>query len=176
MSFDGNLNYGKAAESAIAKWLRSRGHGVIPAYEKILDTGKGPQVYMPESELIAPDLLVFKEGNALWVEAKHKKAFSWYRVNEKLGRNPWVTGIDKRHYEHYLRINNETPWQVVLMFLHEGGQAKDSPAHSPSGLYARRIRYLSRHIDHESDKYGPTGMVYWCIDDLKKLASLEDIY
>lgn len=166
--FADNLAYGAAGESAIARWLRSRGHGVLPVYEKIVDTGKGPQIYMPRAELIAPDLLVFKSDGALWVEAKHKNAFSWHRIT-----NCWVTGIDERHYEHYLRVDRETPWRVWLLFLHEGGQAKDSEP-SPSGLFGNTLRRLSQTVNHRSDKWA-AGMVYWAIDSLKKLADMEGL-
>ena len=128
-AFDAALKYGVAGETAIARWLRARGNGVMPDYEKIVDTGTGLQIFLTDIELIAPDFLTFKGGKALWVEAKHKSAFTWHRIS---GR--WVTGIDKRHYEHYLRVAEESGWPVWLLFLHEGMQAKDSPANSPSGL------------------------------------------
>ncbi len=104
----------------------------------------------------------------MWVEAKHKTAFSWHRLTER-----WVTGIDLRHYEHYLRVAMKTPWPVWLLFLHEGGQAKDSPAESPAGLFGNELLFLSAHENHRSDKWGRSGMVYWAEASLKKLAGLE---
>ena len=117
MSFKKQLNYGLAGESFISKWLKARGHSILPAYEKIIDTGKGPQIYTPNgTNLIAPDLLVWKSKEILWVEAKRKTAFTWHRIKSR-----WTTGIDKIHYEHYLKVFNETPWKVWLLFLQEGG-------------------------------------------------------
>jgi hypothetical protein len=157
--------FGVAGESAIARWLRSRGFCVLPVYEKLIDDGKGPQLYLPQGTLIAPDLFVFNREKALWIEAKHKTAFSWYRI-----RRCWVTGIDLKHYEHYCRVDDETPWPVWLLFLHDGGQAKDSPANSPSGLFGRPLSYLREHESHRSDRHGRYGMVYWAHQDLLLLA------
>ena len=63
-------------------------------------------------------------------------------------------------------------WDLWLMFLHKGGVAKDSPL-SPSGLYGGEILYLKNHICHESDKWGKSGMVYWNINTLEKLANYD---
>lgn len=169
-AFANQLAYGRAAESAIARWLRSKGRTVLPVYEKIFDDGKGPQVFTPKDSLVAPDLLVWKDDRATWIEAKHKTAFTWHRIT---GR--WVTGIDLRHYEHYLKVAQSSPWPVWLLFLHEGGHAKDSPETSPAGLFGNELLYLSRNVNHKSDKWGRSGMVYWARQTLKKLANLDTI-
>lgn len=168
--FKAALQYGSAGESAIAQWLRRRGLTVLPAYEKIINSGKGPRLFLPEGLLIAPDLLVFDARRVLWVEAKHKTAFSWHRLTQR-----WVTGIDLHHYEHYLRVDQESPWPVWLMFLHEGGQAKDSPPNSPSGLFANSIRVLAECENHRHDAWGNGGMVYWAHDKLILLAPLAEV-
>lgn len=167
--FQQSLAFGQTGESAIAMWLRKRGFAVLPVYEKILDTGKGPQLFLPDGCLIAPDMFVFKGDNALWIEAKHKTAFSWHRITAR-----WVTGIDLRHYEDYLRVDDSSPWPVWLLFLHRGGQAKDSPANSPSGLFGNTLAHLRHNENHRSDKWGRSGMVYWSIDNLKLLAPLSE--
>lgn len=146
----------------------------MPVYEKLIDEGKGPQVLLPKRELIAPDLLVFRgqrgSEQAYWIEAKHKTAFSWHRLT---GR--WVTGIDLRHYEDYCCIDDMTPWPVWLLFLHQGGQAKDSPPNSPSGLHGNRLSVLRGCENHRHDNWGRTGMVYWALESLIALAELGDV-
>ena len=168
MSFDRTLRYGKAAESAIASWLRAKGWAVLPVYEKLLDEGKGPQLLLPEGEVIAPDLLVFrclKGGKQVyWVEAKHKTAFSWHRATER-----WVTGIDLRHYENYCLVDDLSVWPVWLMFWHDGGQAKDSPANSPAGLFGNKLSVLRKNENHRHRNWGKSGMVYWAIESLRHL-------
>ncbi len=171
MTFGANLAVGQAGESAIAAWLRSRGHTVLPAYEKIIDNGKGPRLFTPAEPLVVPDLLVFKSsGETVWVEAKHKTAFSWHRNTER-----WVTGIDLHHYDHYLRVAETLPIPVMLLFLQEGKQAKDGPPDSPAGLYGGDLKYLAAHENHRHTNWGRHGMVYWSIEVLRRLASLEDL-
>jgi len=161
-SFEQQLAHGKAGESKIAQWLRARGNSVLPVYEKLIDDGKGPALYMPDGMLIAPDLFVFRDRHALWVEAKHKTGFTWSREYSR-----WETGIDLRHYADYLKIEDSTPWPVWLMFLHDGGQAKDSGI-SPEGLFGNSLTVLRDCESHRSDRWGRSGMVYWGIDSLKR--------
>jgi len=161
---------GQAGESIISRWLRSRGCAVLPVYEKIMDTGKGPHLFLPQGSVIAPDLFVFKGHDAWWIEAKHKEAFSWYRITSQ-----WVTGIDLHHYEQYLRVDEMTPWPVWLLFLHRGGQAKDSPPNSPAGLFGQTLELLRHQENHRSDKWGKGGMVYWACNSLLLLESLPNM-
>lgn len=170
MTFEKMLEKGQAGESAISRWLRRRGCVVMPVYEKIMDTGKGPQLFLPKGQCVAPDLFVFKDMGAWWVEAKHKEAFSWHRIS---GR--WVTGIDLHHYEQYLLVDEITPWPVWLLFLHRGGQAKDSPPNSPIGLFGQTLGFLRNNENHRSDKWGAHGMVYWSRENLKLIAPIEDL-
>ena len=183
MSYDDHLAYGQAGESAISRWLRRKGGTVLPAYEKLIETGKGPQLFGPDRALIAPDLLLIRQrldDNVQWIEAKHKGGFTWYRNGHPwpaLEYGRWTTGIDRRHYQDYLAVAKTTPWPVWLLFLHDGTPTKDSPdgTGGPPGLFGNELLYLSGHVSHESSNYGLSGMVYWGIDDLKLLASLEDI-
>ena len=170
VDFRDKLQFGKTAESAIAAWLRGKGYAVVPVYETLVDTGKGPQVFAPDGELVAPDMLVFKGDQALWIEAKHKTAFAWNRA-----RQIWVTGIDLRHYEDYCKVDDTSPWPVWLLFLQQGGQAKDSPGNSPAGLFGKPLSYLRTHENHRSELWGRSGMVYWAHESLKLLAEVGDL-
>ena len=165
-SFSQSLATGKLGESSIAKWLLSRGHCVLPAYEIEGGQYKGPQLYTERSPLIAPDLLCL--GKKLcWVEAKHKDAFTFHRIS---GR--FVTGLDRRHYREYIEVQAATSIPVWIMFLHRGGVAIDSPK-SPSGLFGNSITFLKDHVNHEHDGWGSGGMVYWAINSLKKLGNVD---
>lgn len=162
---------GQAGETAIARWLRSRGRYVLPVYEKIIDDGKGPRLYAPNGRLVAPDLVVMSELGMTWVEAKHKSGWTWHR---KTGR--YTTGIDIRHYAHYLQVADGLGYPLWLMFLQAGEPTKDSPENAtPAGLYGGDIQKLRHCENHRSDKWGSSGMVYWSIDALTFLANYNDV-
>lgn len=165
--FAQQLEIGQLGESAIALWLRGRGWAVLPIYDIEIQTGKGPRLFAPGGEWAAPDMLAYKANDVIWIEAKHKTAFSWHRLT-----NRWVTGIDLRHYDHYCAIEDSSPWPVWLMFLHRGGQAKDSPP-SPAGLFGNRLKDLRQNENHRSDKWGKWGMVYWALPSLKLLGHVN---
>lgn len=168
-SFHAQYGIGKTAESGISLWLQSRGWSVVPVYEKAENEYKGPQVFSASRRLVAPDMFVFKGPQVMWVEAKRKSAFTWHR---KTGC--FVTGIDRHHYHDYLELQKSSTLPLWIMFLQDGGQAKDSPP-SPAGLFGNEIGYLSQHIHHEHDNWGRHGMVYWEIDALRRLCKFEDI-
>jgi len=167
-SFNDQLEIGQTAEGEIAQWFKSKEFTVLPIYEKVIDTGKGPQLFLPDTALIAPDMLIFKGEKTFWIEAKYKTAFSWHRITQK-----WVTGIDIKHYNDYLKVDNSTAWPVWIVFLHDGGQAKDSPLDSPRGLFGNSLSYLRINENHRHNNWGKSGMVYWAINKLKLLNRLS---
>lgn len=177
MSFQDNLKIGKMGESHISMWFRKRGYTVLPVYEKIIDEGKGPQLFTPSCELVAPDMLVFKSENTLWIEAKYKTRFSWYGIKHR-----FVTGIDQRHYHDYCRLAEFSKFPVWLLFLHSCSETWsddvnkwNAPAKCPVGLFGQDIKYLMKHESHKNEKHGRTGMVYWAHETLKLIAPLEEV-
>lgn len=182
VNFEQALAVGQLGESMISHWLRNKGWHVLPAYEKEIDNGKGPRLFLASggeaSQLITPDLFAMRGGQFLWVEAKHKSTFTWYGK----GRY-WTTGIDKRHFADYARVQETTGIDVWLLFLHRDSTTRPddvrkwgAPPECPTGLFGRSIEYLSSHNSHDSDKWGPSGMVYWQpFEHLLKLAELSDL-
>lgn len=177
LPFKQSLEVGKMGESVIASWLRQRGNFVLPVYETT-EEFKGPRLFSPagydKKELIAPDMLVFRpdQKQPSWIEAKHKETFTWHRKS----RN-WQTGIDKNHWQDYLRIQESVSWDIWLLFLHRGGRDKDTREQSPSGLFGEKIDKLKLKIDHTCPPYemGSGGMVFWNWQDLKQLATIEEL-
>lgn len=177
MTFEESLQIGQMGETAIARWLRNKGHTVLPVYEKVIDTGKGPQLFLPDGCLVAPDMLIYRGDKVLWIESKYKTRFSWYGK----GRN-WVTGIDLRHYNDYLKVDQLSPWPVWLLFLHIETEPSISdldrwkcPSSCPAGLFGSTLKSLQATESHRSDRHGKTGMVYWSIGNLKKIAELYEV-
>jgi len=169
-SFSSQLSFGKVGESAIAEWFKRKGYAVLPVYEVEMNTGKGPQVFTLDAELVAPDMLCFNGKRVYWIEAKHKSVFTWHRIT---GR--WTTGIDKHHYEDYLRVAEKSPWPVWLLFLHRNGYTDEPPHDCPAGLFGRELLYLREHENHQHKGWGKYGMVYWAHETLLQLATLEEV-
>jgi hypothetical protein len=175
--FQQKLAFGQIGESLIARYLRSRGWSILPVYEKEIDNGKGPRLFLPygypETELIAPDLQGMKYQKVQWFEAKHKSAATFYRKKWR-----WQTGIDKRHYLDYKRVQEITTYPVWLLFLQRESACNNAPLNVPScptGLYGCPITQLysdEGYYDRGGKRY---YMVYWGVQELKKLASLEEV-
>lgn len=179
--FSTRLKEGMVGESLIAKWLMRRGFSVLPAYEKMSGGFKGPRIYSARGDLIAPDMLIFRfddEADVMWIEAKSKAAFTWYRIGET-----YQDGIDGRCWTDYQELQTRCPWPVWLLFLHAPGRvAKDNPPGMtpPAGLFGGDIPRLAKCVDHISDRYGNGGMVYWTVSDLsrqngKPIATWEEV-
>lgn len=174
--FAETLDFGQIGEGEISRWLQSRGHMVFPAYEKQLDTGKGPQLFAASGDLVLPDLLAFKGQNIQWVEAKRKTCFTWFRKTGK-----WTTGIDLRHYEEYKEVSARTSLPVWLMFWHPESQPSQNdlnwgcPPECPSGLFGNDLDILARTESHRSDRHGRSGMVYWARESLREIATVEEM-
>ena len=180
--FQKNLAFGQIAETRIAKWLRSRGNHLLPAYDIEYETGKGPRLFGPLQKLVAPDFFVFGSQQLFWAECKRKRVFTWHRKTQR-----WTTGIDLYHWRDYLQVAEVTRTPVWLLFLHENSSpdARDlrfgCPGECPVGLYGNDIACLRDHISRTCDAFsdgtgwGKSGMVYWAVDDLRLLASLAEV-
>jgi len=168
MTFEDNLAFGKIGESEIAEWLKSRGHSVLPVYEKEIIEGKGPQFFGSRGNFAAPDLFIFP--GCIWIEAKHKTVFSWYRVDQK-----WETGIDLNHYEDYKKVRHLSGRPVFLVFLHRSeipdhrDLKKGSPSKCPTGIFVGNLDKLIGCESHRSNRHGWHGMVYWREEVLTKI-------
>jgi len=165
-SFTHLLREGRKGERLIAHWLMRRGFSVLPAYAVSEHDAKGPRVFSMEGDLISPDLFVFGQSKAFWVEAKSKAAFTWHRISQT-----YQDGIDIRCWDDYRALRERINWPVWLLFLHGPHQrAKDNPPDKtpPTGLFGGEIERLATCIHHRSDNYGSGGMVYWCHADLCK--------
>ena len=186
MSFQQTLQTGRIAEGLIARWLISRGASVMPAYEIEKSSGKGPQLFQLDGELVAPDMLVFSQGGIHWVESKHKTVFTWHRVSSQ-----WTTGIDLRHYGDYLNVAKQTKTPVWLLFFHGESQPSPNdvnhgcPEECPTGLFGGNLASLSLienhrspHLSHDRTGcvgHGRSGMVYWAVGRLQLLATKAEV-
>jgi len=181
---NGTLARGRIVESQIGQWLvKSQGWTLLPPYEIEIPSGKGPRLFTPNGELIVPDILGMRyKGKKFifkWWEAKGKSRFTWRWKDAKA----WQTGIDLRHYEDYIKVQEQT-FEVYVCFLHSYSIPSKydlehgSPATCPTGLFGNTLSYLMDHWHHK-DKYfngrRDCPMVYWNESDLEQLATLEEV-
>lgn len=185
-TFERLLTWGKVGETVIARWLRRRGFTILPVYDVPLDTNKSPRLYTAYKsgydELIAPDMLTMKGPRIQWVEAKRKTCFTWRE--RPPNAHKWQTGIDLRHYEHYLQVRQHTGLPLWVMFLHvsstpsESDLSRGCDPSCPVGLFGHEIYYLEKHFAHK-DSFNRDGrrypMVYWNYEVLKPLATLAEV-
>jgi hypothetical protein len=123
--FKKSLEVGKTGETEIAKWLLSQGHNILPVYEISEGQYKGPAIYSGDETIIAPDMLVFHQTKGvIFVEAKSKTAFSEYRIKSKKGYTHWVTGIDQRHFNEYLKVKEKCNTDIFYCFCKKEGRQK----------------------------------------------------
>lgn len=172
--FARQLEHGQLGESIIAKWCMARGNSVLPVYEKEIDNGKGPRFFTDVGQFAAPDMFVMPSMH--WIEAKHKTVFSWHRKTQC-----WCTGIDLNHYADYQRVQEKSTRPVWLLFLHRSNQPDQRdidggcPKRCPVGLYGASLDHLTGNENHRHDNWGRHGMVYWCVESLKLLDTLDAI-
>jgi len=181
MSWPERLERGLMGESLIAQWLIRRGHVVLPAYEVEGGGFKGPRVHSARGAHVSPDLgIVRRDGRFVWIEAKHKTAFSWRRCRP----GPrWETGIDLRHWSHYCEVGALTNAAMWLLFLHREStpDRRDlragSPRACPVGLFGISIQDSIERVrlDVHRRAHAPAGMAYWAHADLRLLAPLRDV-
>ena len=166
--FKQQLEIGKTGETAISKFLISRGSSILPIYEIAENQFKGPGLYHENGDTVAPDMLCITNGKTVFIEAKHKAGATFFRKTQQ-----FQTGIDLRHWEEYQKIKEITNIDVWILFLHRGEAVKDSEAFS-GGLYGNNITKLLETIDHISDRHAK-GMVYWNMGSLRKIATYEEV-
>lgn len=150
--------FGLIGEKEIVQILQSHGAYVIPQYNYAEeDDFKGPRMHGQDSELILPDLDVCKNKTRIWVEVKTKSDMSLHRVS-----GDYVHGFNKKHYEHYLKVENESGNEVWVIFIermrgeHRCGKLSEIPIHHT----------------YNGDKMGKHGMVFFNVTDLNPLSFL----
>lgn len=167
MTFAEALKIGQTGESIISKWIQRKGFSVMPVYEESYNKYKGPMVFTTSGGLVAPDMFVFNDKRAFWIEAKNKSAFSWYRKKER-----WTTGIDTRHFNDYVSIAESSSIPILLTFIQHNGIAKGDEVQGPTGLYWHTVRWLKTHMSHTHDS---PPMIYWAEKTLKFVCTLEQL-
>lgn len=180
-TFDESLKYGQVGEDVVSKYLQRKGCLVFDTCNGAMTKNKGPRLSGSNHDIVSPDLMIFVNGNTGWAEVKRKNGFTQYNTyNRDRKIKQWQTGIDLRLFKQYIKAAEETDLQLGLLFLHEGGWAKQSPTESPAGLFGQTIKNLAKRKDHEYEDrdhnhFNSGGMVFWNIYDLIKIDTYEEV-
>jgi hypothetical protein len=94
---------------------------------------------------------------------------------ENVGRKR-MTYDFKERLEFSMGSRKETDAETIMVLL-DGClevNANDAEGDAPYGLYAGLVSKLKTCINHQSESYGTSGMVYWAEESLSLIAkSLE---
>lgn len=148
---------GRTGEHIVATELQLKGWYVVPSYDYSgEDNNKAPKLQGAIASYVLPDLDLSKEGMRRWGEVKTKAEPTFTIMTQQFDH-----GIDRRHYEQYLKIQRITGTPVFLFIYEE---------------CSGDILYLSLNSLDEykrfSSRMGRGGMVFWPRDKFKKLCTV----
>lgn len=128
-SFKSQLAFGEEGEHEIADLLIGRGVTILPLYQFTNDSA--PVFFSKNSNIISPDLICFKD-DCFMVEVKTKN--QWVSYNGLV-----ETGLNRRHYEHYQKIQKATKKEFWVFFNHKKQE--------PVGVFFCRLNDVTRFWD-----------------------------
>ncbi len=114
-----SFSIGDVGQELVARELRARGFLTLSSASYVSGS-KAPMLKGGKDSLIAPDLLVAKsllvngkpDGRSHWAEVKTKTTCGWRK-----DRNRAEHGLEARHYEQYLLVQEVTGLTVVVFVL-----------------------------------------------------------
>lgn len=194
--FQEKLAEGKTGERWTSNYTCRVLHYVHVPISKIVDLkDKGPRIYAPATggqpntpaelpiHLIAPDTLCIHRHDwsheqlilppIFWLESKLKKKCSFYHIN-----GAWQSGIDAWSRKSYLQVEKVTGIPVWIFHLifptsEEAMNAQGVPSEkrpAPAGLYVHPVSLTPAYDPDRNPR-----MVYWKIESMQRLASIEEV-
>lgn len=141
-----------------------KGYRILPVYDYSgLDQKKAPKLtaIVQSDSLVLPDLLSAKAGSSRWVEVKFKNSASFTRCTKRL-----ETGISRKLWNHYQKVEIETGIPVYLVFAHK---IENEVRCAPISALVGTERVYSGTI------MGYHGMVFFDYSKLTILCKLSDV-
>ena len=161
--FQTNLIAAEVWEDAFANFLvQERGWSVLPTCDLHDGYQHAPKFNGANRDLIVPDLLAARDGVMRWFEVKHKSHANLHYKSQRL-----VTGLALHCWNDYLRVQDITGTEVVVMFIHAqegvvcGGTLKELTAHISH-------RYTATLMDKE-------GTLFFKFDNLPRWISTAQL-
>jgi hypothetical protein len=188
--FQEKLEKGQQGEQWTLNYTCRTLHYVNVPLSKIKEKDSGPRIYIPDTDGLKPFLVPVPDTlcmfrydwrhkeqpilpSEFWLESKRKSKCSFYRINKA-----WQSGIDawcRKNYLHVEKVTGKPVWIFHLIFPtseeamnHQGVPPQNRPA--PEGLYAHPV---SLPLAYDPSPY--PRMVYWKIEDMLRLASVEEV-
>jgi hypothetical protein len=151
---------GHNGELLVAKMLQDKGWFVIPSYDYSgEDNNKAPKLQGLSACYVIPDLDISKDGRRMWAEVKTKSEPTFTRITQR-----YEHGIPRRHYLHYLKVQEVTGCDVWLFIYEE----------SSGEVLCGAINALSEcRREYDGWKMSNGGMVFFPRDAFKVWATLE---
>jgi len=163
-AFAKKIEVARQFEKALAAWFQTRfGAYILPTYDYSgLQEDKPPKLLAESESLVIPDLLICRRGKTTWVECKWKSSTALHR-----NTNTPTTGINLRHWEHYLRVRRVSGCDVVVMFIHIAEQEM-------RGDTIETLR-ANEHHRYDGGKMGRDGMIFWDWGKLRRWCTLAEV-
>lgn len=156
---------GRNGEQIVSFILRGLGYYIIPSYDFTgRDDNKAPRMLGSRLAFVIPDLDVARGGKRHWVEVKTKAKADFTRKTQREEH-----GIDKRHYEHYQRVEAETGCEVVIAVYEE----------ISCEVLAITLRRIAKEVRFSANFNAGRGGYFWSRDSMQLLATvrlLNDVY
>lgn len=138
---------GNNGERFVAEFLQEKGYYVIPSYDYSgEDNNKAPKMQGKKTAYVIPDLDICRAGLRRWVEVKTKTEATEFKKTGELQH-----GIDVRHFESYLRVQDESGNEVYLAIY----ELTPRPV-----ILIASLAHLEANVDHHGTSRG-AKMLYW---------------
>jgi hypothetical protein len=151
------LEWGKEGEHIVANKFMEMSCSVMCLYQ--FEETIAPKIYSLKTKNNCPDLIVFKNGNVVFVDVKRKSEWKY--------KPTLSTGIDEDKYNDYKELSNRTGTPFFLVFIQE-----QNKLNQPTGIYYCNIN--NEHTRSVGGYYGYnnkliTPMVNFTSESLKRL-------
>lgn len=113
MKFQAARDLGRIGEELAEWWFQTKGWGSIPVYDYSgLANDKAPKLMFETRGVVVPDLDIMQNGRRKWCEVK-----TYHHAHRNDRHKCLVHGIEKRLFDHYLDVQEESGCEVLLAVL-----------------------------------------------------------
>ena len=134
-NFEQQLQFGIDGEKIVAENFMQQGFFILPVYQ--FDVNTAPVLFSTNKQYILPDMVVFRNLECAFIEAKRKRQYVKWKGKIE-------TGICQRLYDHYMQIHKNTGLDVFIVFVQEEEE--------PTGIFYLNLCTPGRKWDGRNHK------------------------